>query len=82
MDVVVVNEGRRYGDERDIAGKAAVVVPVVSYRGNAILQAGCVDADDNEIGAWMNDRGEFTIKRVNPPSWSQTRFWFTQTWER
>jgi hypothetical protein len=63
MHVVVVNEGGGNGDEGDIAGKAAIVEPVIANGGYTVDQAGGVDGDDDKVGARVEDSGHFAIKR-------------------
>ena len=60
--VVVVNEGCGNSDERNIAGEAAVVVPVVADRGDPVQETCSVNADDDEVGTGMEDSSEFAIE--------------------
>src|SRR3984885_4580235 len=62
VHIVVVNEFGGDGDQGDIAREAAVVEPVVVDRGNVIDVPGGVDRDDDKVVAWMEGRGDFTIK--------------------
>ena len=63
MNIVVVDEGGGNSDERDIAGEAAVVEPVIANGGDAVDQAGGVDGDDDEVGAGVEDGGDFAVER-------------------
>ena len=62
MDVVVVDEAAGHGDERDVAGEAAVVEPVIADGGDAVYEAGGIDGDDDEVGAGVEDGGDFAIE--------------------
>ena len=63
MNIVVVDEDAGDGDERDITGEAAVIEPVIANRRDAVDQASGIDGDDNEVGAGVEDRGDFAIER-------------------
>lgn len=43
--------------------RPAVVVPVVSHRGNAVNQPSHIDGDDDEVGNGVKDSGDFAIER-------------------
>ena len=68
MYVVVVDEGRRDGDEGDVAGEAAVVEPVDADGGNAVDEASGVDGDDDEVGSGVEDAVTSQSNGVKPPS--------------
>ena len=63
VDVVVVNELRGEGDERDVTREAAVVEPIVEKRGNIVLVARRIDGDDDEVGTAVSGCGDLAIER-------------------
>ena len=62
VDIVVVDESTWHGYKRNVAGEAAIVEPVDADGGNAIDEPSGVDGDDDEVGARMQDGGDFAVK--------------------
>src|ERR1700679_1117107 len=62
MEIVVVDELLRDGDEGDIAGEAAVVPPVGLKSGDAVGDAGVVYGDDDEVFAGGDDAGDVAVE--------------------
>ena len=56
MYVVIVDESRGDGDERDVTGEAAVIEPVDADGGNAIDEPSGVHGDDDEVGSGRGGR--------------------------
>ena len=63
VNVIVVDEFLRQGDERDVACEAAVIEPIDSDGRDAIHLPARVDSDDDEVVARLQDCCDFTIER-------------------
>src|SRR5207248_8337227 len=62
VNVIVVDEFLRQGDERDVACEAAVIEPIDSDGGDAVHLAGRVHSNDDEVVARLQNSCDFAIK--------------------